>query len=122
MRKTVSAKDVAEKAGVSRTTVSFVLNNTPGKTISEETRQKVLQAAAELNYLPNDVARKLAMRKHRTIGLFICYNHYLFSDAYVISCVVPLLLVYTTLLTQRIPNALSRLGHKTSDNDGQRFN
>jgi len=87
MKKRVSAQDVADKAGVSRTTVSFVLNNTPGKTISEETRQKVLQAAAELNYLPNDMARKLAMRKHRTIGLFICYNHYLFSDAYVIRLV-----------------------------------
>jgi LacI family transcriptional regulator len=87
MRKKVSALDVAEKAGVSRTTVSFVLNNTPGKTISEETRQKVLQAAAELDYLPNDMARKLAMRKHRSIGLFICYNHYLFSDAYVIRLV-----------------------------------
>jgi len=87
MRKKVSARDVAEKAGVSRTTVSFVLNNTPGKTISEETRQKVLQAAAELDYLPNDMARKLAMRKHRSIGLFICYNQYLFSDAYVIRLV-----------------------------------
>jgi DNA-binding LacI/PurR family transcriptional regulator len=87
MKRKVSARDVAEKAGVSRTTVSFVLNNTPGKTISEETRQKVLQAAAELDYLPNDMARKLAMRKHRSIGLFICYNHYLFSDAYVIRLV-----------------------------------
>ncbi len=87
MRKKVSAQDVADKAGVSRTTVSFVLNNTPGKTISEETRQKVLRAAAELNYLPNDMARKLAMRKHRTIALFICYNHYLFSDAFVIRLV-----------------------------------
>jgi LacI family transcriptional regulator len=87
MRKKVSAKDVAEKVGVSRTTVSFVLNNTPGKTISEETRQRVLQAAAELNYLPNGLARKLAMRKHRTIALFICYNRFLFSDAYVIRLV-----------------------------------
>lgn len=87
MRKKVSAQDVADKAGVSRTTVSFVLNNTPGKTISEETRQKVLRAAAKLNYLPNDMARKLAMRKHRSIALFICYNHYLFSDAYVIRLV-----------------------------------
>ncbi len=87
MRKKVSAQDVAKKAGVSRTTVSFVLNNTPGKTISEQTRQKVLEAVAELNYLPNDMARKLAMRKHHTIGLFICYNHYLFSDAYIIRLV-----------------------------------
>ncbi|RKX99877.1 MAG: LacI family transcriptional regulator, partial [Spirochaetes bacterium] len=58
-RKAVSAEDVARRCGVSRTTVSFVLNNTPGKRISEETRQKVLEAARELNYTPNPQARKL---------------------------------------------------------------
>ena len=40
-------------AGVSRTTVSFVLNNVTGMRISEETRQKVLTASRELNYHPD---------------------------------------------------------------------
>lgn len=81
--KRVSALDVAKKAGVSRTTVSFVLNNTPGKHITEETRQKVLKAAAELNYIPNKEARNLAMIRHHSIGLFICHSQSMFSDAYI---------------------------------------
>ena len=81
--KSVSALDVAKKAGVSRTTVSFVLNNTPGKHITEETRQKVLKAAAELNYIPNKEARNLAMIRHHSIGLFICHSQSMFSDAYI---------------------------------------
>ena len=83
----VSAKDVAEKAGVSRTTVSFVLNNTPGKIISEATRQRVLHAAEELRYTPNETARHLAMTMHHSIGLFICHTHSVFSDAYVIGLI-----------------------------------
>jgi LacI family transcriptional regulator len=82
-----SAIDVAKKAGVSRTTVSFVLNNTPGKIISEATRQKVLRAAEELEYIPNETARNLAMTRHHSIGLFICHTHSVFSDAYIISLI-----------------------------------
>ncbi len=84
MKKTgVSSLDVARRAGVSRTTVSFVLNNTPGKIISEETRQRVLKAARELDYQPNEAARALAMVKHQAIGLFICHTGYFFSDVFI---------------------------------------
>jgi DNA-binding LacI/PurR family transcriptional regulator len=86
-RPKVSAQDVAEKAGVSRTTVSFVLNNTPGKIISEATRQRVLHAAEELQYTPNETARHLAMTKHHSVGLFICHTHSVFSDAYIIGLI-----------------------------------
>jgi DNA-binding LacI/PurR family transcriptional regulator len=79
----ISSLDVAKRAGVSRTTVSFVLNNTPGKIISEETRQRVLKAAAELDYEPNEAARTLAMVKHQAIGLFICHTGYFFSDVFI---------------------------------------
>jgi LacI family transcriptional regulator len=79
----VSSMDVARRAGVSRTTVSFVLNNTPGKIISEETRQRVLKAARELDYQPNEAARALAMVKHQAIGLFICHTGYFFSDVFI---------------------------------------
>ncbi len=50
---------MAEAAGVSRTTVSFVLNDRPGAAISETTRQRVLQAAATLGYVPSPEARAL---------------------------------------------------------------
>ena len=45
MPKRATAGEVAELAGVSRTTVSFELNNIPGMRISEETRQRVFEAA-----------------------------------------------------------------------------
>ncbi len=53
----ISIREVAHEAGVSVTTVSYVLNNKGN--ISEETRQRVLQAAEELGYVPNAAARSL---------------------------------------------------------------
>ena len=79
----VTSKDVAERAGVSRTTVSFVLNDVPGVRIREETRQKVLRAARELDYYPNAAARSLASRKTRRIGLVLCQSpERVFVDAF----------------------------------------
>ncbi|MCD6122783.1 MAG: LacI family DNA-binding transcriptional regulator [Spirochaetales bacterium] len=82
-QKKISAVDVAARAGVSRTTVSFVINNSPGKMISEETRQRVLKAAEELGYEPNEYARGLAQIRHNSIGVFICHTQSIFSDAYI---------------------------------------
>jgi LacI family transcriptional regulator len=79
----VSAQDVAREAGVSRTTVSFVLNNTPGKSIPEGTRQRVLDAAARLGYIPNEDARRLARIRDRNLGLFICHSQFVYSDAFI---------------------------------------
>ncbi|MBZ0292821.1 MAG: LacI family transcriptional regulator [Anaerolineae bacterium] len=64
--------DVAERAGVSRGTVSLVLNDrTEGRIpISEATRDRVLQAARELGYSPNPVAQMLANGSNRLIGIF----------------------------------------------------
>lgn len=83
MRRRASALDVARRAGVSRTTVSFVLNNAPGKNIPEETRRRVLEAARELDYTPNEKARSVAMVKHHSIGFFISHTGYISSDAYI---------------------------------------
>lgn len=60
-------KEVAEKAGVSVATAGRAMGNY-GK-ISEETRQKVMQAAAELNYIPNKLAQ--GMRSHSTKTLAV---------------------------------------------------
>jgi LacI family transcriptional regulator len=83
VKRRISALDVARAAGVSRTTVSFVLNNTPGKTIPEETRQRVLSATRTLGYTPNEKARSVAMVKHHSIGFFIPHAGYISSDAYI---------------------------------------
>ncbi len=82
-RSRVSASDVAREAGVSRTTVSFVLNNTPGKSITEATRLRVLEAAARLHYTPNENAQRLARTRHWRIGVFICHSQFIYSDAFV---------------------------------------
>lgn len=70
-RRQARSQDVAKRAGVSRTTVSFVLNDVPGVKISAETRQRVLQAARELDYYPTAAARSLASGKTHRIGLVL---------------------------------------------------
>jgi DNA-binding LacI/PurR family transcriptional regulator len=55
----VTSADVARLAGVSRATVSYVLNDTPHQTISPGTRTRVLEAAARLGYAPSAAARTL---------------------------------------------------------------
>jgi LacI family transcriptional regulator len=60
--------DVARLAGVSPTTVSFVLNQTRGQTISAETRNRVLSAVAELDYRPNRAAQGLRRGRTATVG------------------------------------------------------
>lgn len=55
-----TATDVAKAAGVSRSTVSFVLNATPGQSISESVRVRVLAEASRLGYMPHPQARALA--------------------------------------------------------------
>jgi LacI family transcriptional regulator len=62
-------REVAERARVSPTTVSFVLGGREDMRISEDTRQRVLRAARELGYRPNLVARSLRTKVTRTIAL-----------------------------------------------------
>jgi LacI family transcriptional regulator len=61
-------QDVARLAGVSQTTVSFVINKTPDGGISEDTRDRVRQAVETLGYRPNAVARELRRSRSHTIG------------------------------------------------------
>ncbi len=64
----IGIKDVAAAAGVSATTVSHILNAVEGKRINAETRQRVLEAARELGYAPNGLARGLRLKRSNTIG------------------------------------------------------
>lgn len=82
-KRRVTSYDVAQLAGVSRTTVSFVLNNVPGINISDATRQRVLDAARQLNYYPDASARTLVSGKSRTIGLVLRQNpEQVFADVF----------------------------------------
>src|SRR5438045_9699595 len=72
----VTSQDVALRAGVSRTTVSFVLNDVKEANISEETRQRVLTAAEELEYVPDAAAQALASGRTQKIGMvFRTFSH-----------------------------------------------
>jgi LacI family transcriptional regulator len=74
---------VADKAGISRTTVSLVLNNVKGIKISPETRQRVVTAANELGYVPNATAQALASRRAKAIGLVMTRSpHHISTDTF----------------------------------------
>ncbi len=72
-KRAITRRDVAELAGVSASTVSLVLNNTPNTRISEDTRKRVMAAADKVGYRPSAVARALVTGKTNTIGVLIFY-------------------------------------------------
>ena len=65
----VTIYDVVREAGVSMATVSRVLNGTA--VVKEDTKRKVLDAIAKLGYRPNAVARGLASKRTKTIGIIV---------------------------------------------------
>jgi DNA-binding LacI/PurR family transcriptional regulator len=67
----ITSKDVARLAGVSQSTVSLVLNHVTTVQIAAKTREKVLQAARELNYQPNVLAQSLKTNRSKIIGLLL---------------------------------------------------
>ncbi|WP_417638182.1 LacI family DNA-binding transcriptional regulator [Enterococcus faecalis] len=64
----VGIKDIAKKAGVSISTVSYALNGS--SKVTEETRTRIQAIAEELNYVPNMVARTLKRRQTNIIGVY----------------------------------------------------
>jgi len=65
----LTIEDIAKLAGVSKATVSYVLNDKPG--VSEELRLKIKKIIEDCNYVPNSAARGLAGEKTHFIGLVI---------------------------------------------------
>lgn len=70
MIKRVTIKDVAEKAGVSVTTVSIVLNG-KGESVPKSTQERILKAVEQLHYTPNYSARSLVMGQTNTVGIIV---------------------------------------------------
>ena len=65
----VTIKDIAQRAGVSKTTVSFALNH-PGR-LSKETYKRIMAIIDELGYVPNPFARSLTTKRLGAIGLLL---------------------------------------------------
>lgn len=71
-KKKISLADIANSLGLSKTTVSMVLNNQgDANGINKETQKRVQAKAKELNYKPNQIARGLRLGKSNTIGLIV---------------------------------------------------
>lgn len=71
MSRRATSYDVARAAGVSQTTVSFVLNQVVGINISDETRRRVLAAADALGYVPDAAARGLVRGRTQIVGVVV---------------------------------------------------
>jgi LacI family transcriptional regulator len=72
----VTLSDIAERIGVSKVTVSYVLNERPTNVrISDQTRRRILDTAQEMGYHPNALARNLARRCTDTIALVMQSPH-----------------------------------------------
>jgi DNA-binding LacI/PurR family transcriptional regulator len=66
----VNLRMLAEHLGLSQTTISLVLNQSPSaKSIPQETRDRVIEAAARLNYRPNYFARSLRQSRSMSVGV-----------------------------------------------------
>lgn len=77
----ITIREIAAIAGVSRSTVSLVLNNSP--LVKAETREKVLAVIQDTGYVPNSNARNLSWRATKCLGIVIlsdqkrsaCYDY-----------------------------------------------
>ena len=61
--------DIAKLSGVSKATVSRVLNNNPN--VKNETRERIIKVIEKNNYYPNAIARNLSKQENNSIGVII---------------------------------------------------
>jgi DNA-binding LacI/PurR family transcriptional regulator len=83
MTRRVTTFDIAREAGVSRSTVSHVLNNQPGVNLSAKTKARVRATARKLGYVPNSAAQMLVTGRSRSIGLVLPRADILAVDGFI---------------------------------------
>jgi LacI family transcriptional regulator len=80
----ITIDEIARMAGVSKTTVSRVLNDKPD--VSPETRDKILSLIAEHDFQPNAFAKAISLQKSHTVGLLIPHDaEYIFSNQFFVA-------------------------------------
>jgi DNA-binding LacI/PurR family transcriptional regulator len=79
----ITTHDIAREAGVSRTTVSYVLSDRPGISVSPKTRKRVLATARRLRYVPNSAAEMLVTGRSRSIGLVLSRPELIAQDGFI---------------------------------------
>lgn len=89
MKNKLTISDIAKAAGVSKTAVSFVLNNKEG--ISDQTRQKVLDVIKQTNYKPTMNSKRLFFQKSFTIAVVFDQNGYRFDNLFYLGIMSALL-------------------------------
>ena len=82
--KKVTAAQIAQACGVSQATVSYVINNTPNKSIRPETRALILETARRLDYVPNSAARSMRTQRAQSIGVVVGNNALNFSVSHLL--------------------------------------
>lgn len=82
MTKQPTIKDVASKAGVSVSTVSFVLNDVSGQPIGKAVQDRIRKAAQLLNYHPNASAVNLARHRTRHVAIALYEEETLLSNSF----------------------------------------
>jgi LacI family transcriptional regulator len=88
-KKDINSDEIARIAGVSRSTVSRVVNNYSN--VPEKTRQKIMKVIQQHNYFPNVSAQVLAGKKTKTIGLFMIDTGRISGDALVNRMIVSII-------------------------------
>jgi DNA-binding LacI/PurR family transcriptional regulator len=83
MSRLITSHDIAKAAGVSRTTVSYVLSNRPGVSVSGKTRRRVLATARRLGYVPNSAAAMLVTGRSKSIGLVLSRPELIGVDGFI---------------------------------------
>ena len=87
MTRRITTFDIAREAGVSRTTVSHILNDQPGVHLSAKTKTRVLATARRLGYVPNSAAQMLVTGRSQSIGLIFPRGDLLAIDAFIPSMI-----------------------------------
>ncbi|MCW3095710.1 MAG: transcriptional regulator, LacI family [Chthonomonadaceae bacterium] len=83
----ITTYDIAQKLGISQSTVSRILNGVQGYRVAETTRLRVLDAARQMGYRPNSIARSLRKRRTNIVGFYSGYGYLNARNAYIASVI-----------------------------------